>query len=134
MNWNTGQMGTAVNGAQQDFIAALPSGLNTVTLAFASGECGTEQWGGFAAQAFATANIQRLVAARKHYIISTGGAAGAFSCGSTAGFNAFLSRYMSPYLAGVDFDIESGQSQSVITDLVKRAKEAQATYPSLRFR
>ena len=40
----------------------------------------------------------------------------------------------SPNLAGIDFDIEQGQSQSVISDLVQRVKAVQTAYPNLRFR
>src|SRR5207302_1418645 len=34
---------------------------------------------------------------------------------------------------GVDFDIEAGQSQAVINELVARIKTAHASYPNLRF-
>lgn len=134
MNWNTNEMGTAVSGTAQKFTAAMPSTLNTVTLAFATGECGSENWGGVPGQTFATANLPNLQSSGKYYIVSTGGAAGAFTCGSSAGFTTFLNRYMSTYLVGIDFDIEAGQSQAQITDLVTRAKEASAKYPNLRFR
>src|SRR5262249_4052604 len=36
-------------------------------------------------------------------------------------------------LIGVDFDIEAGQSQQVIMDLVNRIKSAHNTFPKLRF-
>ncbi len=63
------------------------------------------------------------------YILSTGGAAGSFTCGSDAGFATFIDRWASAGLIGVDFDIEAGQSQSVINDLVQRIKTAHATLP-----
>ena len=45
----------------------------------------------------------------------------------------FLSRWASAGLIGIDFDIEAGQSQSVIDDLIQRIKTAHASYPNLRF-
>jgi chitinase len=130
-------MGSAVSGTQHTLTAALPAAANTVTLGFATGECGAESWAGLAGSTFASANVPKLVAAGKYYIISTGGAAakerGPFTCGSAAGFATFLSRYMSPFLLGVDFDIESGQSTAQISTLVARAKEASAQYPNMRF-
>jgi hypothetical protein len=67
------------------------------------------------------------------YILSTGGAAGSFSCGSDAGFATFINRWASSGLIGVDFDIEAGQSQAVITGLIQRIKAAHASFPNLRF-
>jgi chitinase len=66
-------------------------------------------------------------------VVSTGGEAGVFTCGSTAGFASFLSRYMSPQMVGVDFDIEGGQSQAQINALVAAAVYGQSLYPNLRF-
>ena len=67
------------------------------------------------------------------YIISTGGAAGSFTCGSDAGFETFINRYASSSLAGIDFDIEAGQSQADIDNLVARVKNSQAKHPGLRW-
>ena len=36
-------------------------------------------------------------------------------------------------MAGIDFDIEGGHSQDLITNLVKRVKVDQSAYPKLRF-
>lgn len=47
--------------------------------------------------------------AGKQYILSTGGAAGSFTCSSDAGFQSFIQKYLSANLVGVDFDIEAGQ-------------------------
>jgi chitinase len=69
----------------------------------------------------------------KFYIVSTGGAAGVFTCGSDAGFTTFINRYNSSNLLGIDFDIEGGQSQDVINNLVARVKAAQSAFPNLRF-
>jgi hypothetical protein len=108
-------------------------GLKAITLAFATGECGSENWGGVSPTAFASANIQSLVNAGMKYIVSTGGAAGTFTCGSQSGMDTFLSRYMSSGLIGVDYDIEGGQSQTVINNLVAQAKYESGKYPNLRF-
>lgn len=134
MNWNTNAISSKVTGTLSPLTTVMPASLKAITLAFATGECGAENWGGVPGAALASANIQKLVDAGKKYIISTGGASGSFTCGTTAGFTSFLNRYMSPNLIGVDFDIEAGQSQAEINNLVARAKEAQAVYPNLRFR
>ncbi|WP_230463631.1 hypothetical protein [Burkholderia ubonensis] len=41
--------------------------------------------------------------------------------------------YASNNLVGIDFDIEAGQTQQVINDLVQRVVVAQQNYPNLRF-
>ncbi|MEV8357747.1 carbohydrate-binding protein [Microbacterium sp. NPDC076895] len=139
MNWNTFAMGTSVAGTSQPLVGAggtlgsSATELDAVTLAFATGTCGSENWGGVAAQAFADANIPALDAAGVDYIVSTGGAAGAFHCSSAAGMTAFIERYGSDHLIGIDFDIESGQSAADIRDLVASAVGVQQTYPDLRF-
>ncbi|WP_295795127.1 carbohydrate-binding protein [uncultured Microbacterium sp.] len=139
MNWNTSAMGTAVGGSSQPLVGASgllgsdATDLDAVTLAFATGTCGSENWGGVAAQAFADANIPALAAAGIDYVVSTGGAAGAFHCSSAAGMTSFIERYASDHLIGVDFDIESGQSASDIRDLVAAAAGVQDSYPQLRF-
>ncbi|QPE05977.1 glycosyl hydrolase [Microbacterium schleiferi] len=139
MNWNTFAMGTAVGGASQPLVGAggllgsSATDLDAVTLAFATGTCGNENWGGVTAQAFADANIPALAAAGVDYIVSTGGAAGAFHCSSPAGLTSFIDRYASDHLIGIDFDIESGQSAADIRDLVAAATGVQDAYPHLRF-
>ncbi len=139
MNWNTSAMNTAVTGtlapltgANGLFTSTLPS-LHALTLAFATGTCGTENWGGVPGQAFRDANIPALDAANVDYIVSTGGAAGAFTCASTAGMRSFIDRYASDNLIGVDFDIEAGQSTADIQNLVAAVKGVQSAYPKLRF-
>ncbi|WP_437796855.1 glycosyl hydrolase [Sorangium sp. So ce693] len=134
MNWNTNVISTKVSGTQtvfaDDFTAA---GGNVVSLAFATGECGDERWGDVPGAAMAAANVPLLEAAGVGYILSTGGAAGAFTCGSDAGFATFLDRWAGPHLIGVDLDIEAGQSPQVIAALVQRIETAHAAYPDLRF-
>ena len=132
MNWNTYVISSAVTGTLTPMTQVLPAGLKAVTWAFATGECGSESWAGITPAQVAV-NKAAWVQAGVKYIVSTGGANGAFTCGSDAGFSTFLTTYMSSSLLGIDFDIEAGQSQADITNLVQRVKVAQAAYPNLRF-
>src|SRR4029077_16472395 len=139
MNWNTDQMRSAVTGTALPVVGSgsLVSGyipkLPAITLAFATGSCGSETWGGVSAAGFAAENIPQLQGAGLKYVVSTGGAAGTFSCASTSGMESFIARYASPHLVGIDFDIEGGQSQSDIQNLVNAAAGAQSQYPNLQF-
>jgi hypothetical protein len=112
------------------YLAGKPAAL---TWAFATGECGSEAWGDEAADAVAAANVAAFDAARVGYIVSTGGQGGVFSCASDAGMDRFLTRYASPRLIGVDFDIEGSQTAAQIADLVQRARNAQRKWPTVRF-
>jgi chitinase len=139
MNWNTDQMQSAVEGTAipvvgsgslvSQYIPRLPA----ITLAFATGTCGSETWGGVSGASWAAENIPQLSAAHLNYVVSTGGEAGTFTCASTAGMESFIARYATPNLVGIDFDIEGGQSQSDIQNLVNAAAGAQAQYPNLQF-
>ena len=134
MDWNTNVISTMVPGTRTRLVDDMTAaGTKTITLAFATGECGSENWGGVPGAAIATANVPLLTAKNIDYILSTGGAAGSFRCASDAGFLAFLGRWASPHLIGVDFDIEAGQSQQDILELVRRIPAAHAAYPGLRF-
>ena len=133
MNWNTNVISTSVTGTMQGVLTVTPSNLKTLTWAFATGECGSETWGGLPPSAVAAANVQSFVSSGKFYILSTGGAAGSFTCGSDSGFEKFIQTYNSANLLGIDFDIESGQSQSVIDNLIQRVIVAQRNHPNLRF-
>ena len=139
MNWNTDQMQSAVEGSaipvvgSGSVVSTYVPKLPAITLAFATGACGSENWGGVPAAGFAAENIPQLQAAGLNYVVSTGGAAGTFTCASTAGMESFISRYSSPNLVGIDFDIEGGQSQSDIQNLVNAAAGAQSQYPNLQF-
>ncbi len=134
MNWNTNVISTSVSGSMTGFAADLTgNGGKTVSLAFATGECGSENWGGVAGDAMATANVSLLTAAGVKYIVSTGGAGGIFSCSGDAGMATFIGRWTSAGLVGVDFDIEAGQTPAQIGDLLSRIKAAHATSPALRF-
>jgi hypothetical protein len=139
MNWNTYQMQSAVEGSDlpvvgsgslvSNYIPKLPA----ITLAFATGTCGSETWGGASGASWASENIPQLQNSKLNYVVSTGGQAGTFTCASTAGMEAFIARYASPNLVGIDFDIEGGQTQSDIQNLVNAAAGAQAQYPNLQF-
>ncbi len=139
MNWNTDQMQSAVTGTDLPVVGtgSLVSGyipkLPAITLAFATGACGSETWGGVSGASFAAENIPQLQSAGLNYVVSTGGAAGTFSCASTAGMESFIARYAGPNLVGIDFDIEGGQTESDIQDLVNAAAGAQSAYPNLQF-
>ncbi|WP_329366458.1 hypothetical protein OG896_17340 [Streptomyces sp. NBC_00669] len=139
MNWNTYQMQSAVTGSDLPVVGSgslvsqyLPK-LPALTVAFATGACGSENWGGVSGADWAAENVPQLQSANLDYVLSTGGAGGTFTCGSTAGMESFIARYAGPNLVGVDFDIESGQSASDIQNLVAAAAGAQAQYPNLQF-
>ncbi|MDP5008262.1 MAG: glycosyl hydrolase [Glaciimonas sp.] len=134
MNWNTFLMSSQVTGTLSPITSVMPTKLKTITWAFATGECGVESWVGITRDQF-KANVAAFVNAGKTYIVSTGGAAGSFTCGTDAGFTNFLDQYYSANLIGVDFDIESGQTQAQIDSLITRVKNAQTNpkYANLRF-
>jgi hypothetical protein len=139
MNWNTYQMQSAVEGSDLPVVGSgslvstyIPK-LPAITLAFATGTCGSESWGGVTSTEFATENVPQLQAAGLDYVISTGGADGTFSCGSTAALESFIATYASAHLVGIDFDIEGGQSESEIEQLADDAAGAQSEYPNLQF-
>src|SRR6202161_3393102 len=139
MNWNTYQMQSAAGGSAlpvvgsgsvvSQYVPKLPA----LTLAFATGACGSENWGGVAGASFASENVPQLQAAGLKYVVSTGGEAGTFTCTSTAGMESFIARYASPDLVGIDFNIEGGQTQSDIQNLVNASVGAQSQYPNLQF-
>lgn len=123
---------TAVTGSLQPVVNVVPNWI--VTWAFATGSCGSESWEGAASgSAIASANVSQWVNANQGYIISTGGAGGTFTCSSTSSFLSFIKRYYSVNMIGVDFDIENGQTQSQVNQLVNDVKTAEATYPNMRF-
>ena len=133
MDWNTNQISTSVTGTRSPVLNVMPAKQQALTWAFASGECGSEGWAGVQSSALVAQNVNQFVSTGKKYIISTGGQAGVFTCGSDAGFESFIQRYNSSSLIGIDFDIEGGQSQDVINNLVARVKVAQGKHPNLRF-
>lgn len=141
-NWNTdGIQGFNTTGNLLPIAQAMPSGMKALTWAFVTGECGSgsptpvgENVAGMDPTTFAATNVASFVSNNKSYIVSTGGSAGAFTCGSDAGFNTFINHYKSSNMIGVDFDIEGGRLNATqIAALVARVKAAQITYPNLRF-
>jgi hypothetical protein len=119
------------DGALQALPTAAQRG-STLVWAFATGECGRERWGPFDTERFAALNVAAFVAAGTRYVLSTGGEAGSFSCDSDEGFAAFIARYDSPWLAGVDFDIERDLSDAQIDALAARAATLEHGRPALR--
>ncbi len=129
-NFNTGLQQSAVTGTVQPVTSAMPN--STLIWSFATGTCDAESWAGITPAQEAT-NVQAFVNAGKKYIISTGGANGAFDCSSGQGLINFINRYKSANLVGIDYDIELGQSQALIDDLINATKVAMQTFPNLQF-
>ncbi|WP_435745601.1 carbohydrate-binding protein [Microbacterium sp. PMB16] len=137
MDWNTNDLQSAASGSVKPLTGAGSTfadvpGLNSLTLAFATGSCANETWAGVDKAAM-KAQVAKLSAAGVDYTISTGGAAGAFTCASQADFNTFVNTYAGPHLRGIDFDLEGGQTASQVESLVAVAKGAEEAYPNLRF-
>jgi hypothetical protein len=124
---------TNISGSDVSFAGALKGTKAAASLAFATGECGKEHWSGVDGATLANANVETLRGAGVDYILSTGGEGAQFTCGTDAGFAAFINRWASPNLIGVDFDIEWRQTAEVIDALVQRVVAAQQAYPKLRF-
>src|SRR3984957_15763668 len=102
MNWNTYEMQSAVEGSDLPVVGSgsvvstyVPK-LPAITLAFATGACGSENWGGVSGADWAAENGPQLNSAGLNYVVSTGGEAGTFTCTSTAGMESFIARYASP--------------------------------------
>jgi hypothetical protein len=129
----SGLMRSDVDGTLRP-VAELMAEDEVLHWAFATGECGDERWGeGIDTARFAQANVQAFVQARRRYVVSTGGEGGQFSCGSDAGFERFIARYDSPFLVGLDLDIEAHQTDADIDALVRRVKAALPRHARLRF-
>ena len=133
LNWNTYVASSKVTGTALPLLQTLPSRTPAVTLAFATGTCGTESWNGVKPDTMASVNVPLFVAQNTNYIIASGGAAGAFHCSSAEGMRTYINRYASRNLIGIDFDIEAGQTEQDILNLVKSVYDVQAEYPNLRF-
>lgn len=100
--------------------------------AFATGECGQERWGEVDTEAFARVNVAAFEAAGRDYLVSTGGAVGAFGCADEAAMERFVQRYESLRLRGLDFDIEGTQTPAQIEALVGSLRRVRARWPQLR--
>jgi hypothetical protein len=131
-NWNTGEQQSAVTGTTEAVTSAMPTDNSTLTWAFATGDCGSESWGGIS-PSLESSNAQDFVNAGKYYIVSTGGSVSAFDCPSSPAFPSFIETYYSANMLGVDFDIELGQSQAIIDDLINAAIAGEQAYPNMRF-
>ena len=127
-DWNSNVIGGA---SFLDSVRGI--GVDVVTWAFATGECGSETWGGIPGQTLAAANVKTWAAAGQRYIVSTGGAAGIFTCGTGAGFSAFVDRYvrrddrrrLRP---------EGNPVETIIMSIVQRVKTAQRSIRRSRSR
>ena len=137
-SWGAYEMGTTAGSMNTSSATSLVSvlksnSINSVTWAFATGDCSNETWVGAPVASFITANVNAAVANNIGYIVSTGGAGGPFTCGSTANMIAFAKRYMSSNLIGFDFDIEGNQiTGAQLTSLVNSVAGLQQAYPNLR--
>src|SRR5260370_14205891 len=88
MNWKTDEMQSAVEGSDlpvvgsgslvSQYIPKLPA----ITLAFATGACGSETWGGVSGAGWAAENVPQLQAAGLNYVVSTRGETGDLPCRS----------------------------------------------------
>jgi hypothetical protein len=105
----------------------------TLTLAFATGECGSETVAGLPAEKLARANLPLLEAAGIDFIVSTGGEGGRFTCGSAQGMEDFLAHFRSDRLVGIDFDIEGERTPAELEALTRQVAAAQARHPRLRW-
>lgn len=139
LNWNTDVISTTINGesfpipllGDDKIPSPLQSGNKTVTLAFATGQCGVESWGGINGDVLAQKNLPLFQQKKIAYIIATGGAAGSFQCNSANDMKAFLQRYQyqSPYFGGLDFDIEGGYNQDQLDQLMQATADVQKETP-----
>jgi len=119
-------------GAPEGDARPLPPGA-TLTLAFATGQCGREVMAGMPAAVLARANIPLLEAAGVDFIVSTGGETGKFACAGAQGMEEFLAHYRSPRLIGIDFDIEGERTESELAALTRQIGAAQVRHPGLRW-
>jgi hypothetical protein len=56
-----------------------------------------------------------------------------FDCPSNSGMQTFINTYYSANMLGVDYDIELGQDQAIIDDLINSTIYAEKQYPNMRF-
>ena len=111
---------------------ALPRGA-TLTLAFATGECGAETIAGQPGADVARATVPPLEAAGVDFVVSTGGEKGRFTCASPQGMEDFLSHYRSVRLAGIDLDIEGERTAAELAALMNAVAVSQLRHPGLRW-
>jgi chitinase len=105
----------------------------TLTLAFATGECGAERIARGPGAGPVRDAMARLEAAGTDFIVSTGGAMGRFTCTRAQGMEDFLAHYRSPRLVGIDFDIEGERAAAELDALTRAIAAVQARHPRLRW-
>src|SRR5690606_20217294 len=72
MDWNTNVISTAVTGTRTPLVDdMLAAGAKRITLAFATGECGSENWGGVPGATLAAVNVPLLTGKGIDYILAT---------------------------------------------------------------
>jgi hypothetical protein len=123
----------SLGNSDQLAAATTPRNIKALTLAFATGECGNERWSDLDAGKVAASIVKSLLRDGIEYVISTGGAKGIFTCSSERGMEEFIAHYNARGLLGFDFDIEAGQSESMISNLVEQVRIAMRKHPHLRF-
>lgn len=141
LNWNSDVISTVVNGqafpvpllGDNKNPSQLQPGNQTVTLAFATGQCMAESWGGIAGSVIADNNLPAFNQKNIGYIISTGGAAGLFNCDNADHMQQFLQRYglgtVGSEFKGLDFDIEGGYNQQQLQQLMSATAAVQKQTP-----
>lgn len=133
-------MSTFVNSGNSDdlvpMVTVIPPGLQEVRWAFATGDCSNENWAGIQAESFAVPNVNSFSTANVPYTLSTGGAAGSFTCSAGEDMKSFLDRYNSNSLIGIDFDIEGGRLESTqinsLVNSIAYVKNNYASYANLK--
>ncbi len=140
MNWNNNVISTKITNTT-NFVTPVVQvrnnslkNLNNISLAFASGNCGSETWAGITPDALATANLQNFATNGINYTISTGGQSGAFTCDDNAthdGMSKFMKRYYTSSMVGLDLDIENNLTPTQLSNLMNAMKWVQQNYPSV---
>ena len=95
----------------QTMLSAMPSNMKVLGFAFDTGTCASGSWPNtpYISDAnFASANVAAFAAAGKYFRIITGGANYTFKCSTPSQMVSWVAQYNSPYMLGVDFDIEGG--------------------------
>jgi len=134
MNWNTNVISSAVTGTLQPVLTVMPTNLKTMDVVVLQRASAAVRTGLVYSRMRSSRRTCRTGSAWASSTSSPQAvAAGTFTCGSDAGFTTFINRYNSSSLLGIDFDIEGGQSQDVINNLVQRVVAAERTFPQLRF-
>lgn len=128
MDWNTFVVSTQVHHKQEKLLEALLPQNKLVTLAFATGQCGAENWAGVSAKDFQK-NLPEFEQKGVGYIIATGGAAGVFTCDTADKMAAFIKRYASKSFVGIDFDIEGGYNKAQLQQLMQATAAVQKKMP-----